>query len=51
MIDSIVAWLIVTLFTLWGMSWVLLACVNELEAKKRRSEYEWQKWERSFYEY
>lgn len=49
--DSIAAWVLVLFFSIWGSAALFVAIVNECEARHERSEIEWQKWERSFYEY
>ena len=48
--DSIATWVLMLIFSVWGSAALFIAIVNECEKRHIRSEEEWVKWERSFYE-
>lgn len=39
--DSVVSWLLLTIFSLYGVLRLFIAIINEAEAKKKNSELSW----------
>ena len=44
--DSVAAWLVLTIFALSGVGWVLWRCVEHDRRRRAESEYYWQTWEK-----
>ena len=44
--DSVAAWLVLTIFSLSGVGWFLWRCVEHDRRRQAESEYYWQTWEK-----
>lgn len=48
--DCIATWVVLLFFSIWGTVALFLAIIKAVDERHIRSEEEWVKWERSFYE-